>query len=155
MDTAPTPFDATPTRVGWDASVLDPHRPVAEARHRTRVWLQEHWKLGELADPVELAVGELCTNAARHGGGLAGLELVLGGGREYAPPLLRVLVLDHAPDRAPELPTTADPFDEGGRGLRLVEALARRWGWHRTGFDEKQVWCTFALVADPCHPRPR
>ncbi|MFF6993044.1 hypothetical protein [Streptomyces sp. NPDC010273] len=51
------PFNTTPTRVGWDTSALDPLRPVAEARHRTRVWLQEHWKLGELAGSVELAVG--------------------------------------------------------------------------------------------------
>ncbi|MDQ1047853.1 ATP-binding protein [Streptomyces sp. V4I2] len=163
MDTASTPFDATPTRVGWDASVLDPYRPVAEARHRTRIWLQQHWKLGELVDPVELAVGELCTNAVRHGGGLAGLELVLAAGRQFAPALLRVMVIDHAPERVPEVPADADLFGEGGRGLRLVEALARRWGWHRTGFDEKQVWCTFAVAsgavlagsADPCHPRTR
>jgi anti-sigma regulatory factor (Ser/Thr protein kinase) len=148
MDTlaTPTPFDVTPNRVGWDASTLDLHRPVAGARHRARVWLQEHWKLSELADPVELAVGELCANAVRHGEGLVGLELVLRAGRRFAPPLLRVMVLDHAPDRVPELPTLVDPFSEGGRGLRLVEALSCRWGWHRTGFDEKQVWCTFALA---------
>jgi anti-sigma regulatory factor (Ser/Thr protein kinase) len=139
------PFNTTPTRVGWDTSALDPLRPVAEARHRTRVWLQEHWGLGELVDSVELAVGELCTNAVRHGGGLAGLELTLGVGREFAPPFLRVMVTDHAPALVPELPACADLLDEGGRGLRLVEALARRWGWHRTGFDERQVWCTFAV----------
>ncbi|MEU9185091.1 ATP-binding protein [Streptomyces sp. NPDC048484] len=141
----PAPFDATPTRVGWDASALDPHRPVAEARHRTRVWVQQHWKLSGLADSVELAVGELCTNAVRHGGGLAGLELILGAGRQFAPPALRVMVIDHAPDQAPELAGDDDPFSERGRGLHLVAALSRRWGWHRTGFDEKQVWCTFAL----------
>ncbi|WP_327401939.1 ATP-binding protein [Streptomyces sp. NBC_01288] len=141
------PFNTTPTRVGWDTSALDPLRPVAEARHRTRVWLQEHWGLGELVDSVELAVGELCTNAVRHGGGLAGLELTLGAGRQFAPPVLRVMVNDHAPGRVPELPLDVDPFGEGGRGLRLVEALARRWGWHRTGFDEKQVWCSFALAS--------
>ena len=99
----------------------------------------------DLADAVELAVGELCTNAVRHGGGLAGLELILGAGRQFAPPALRVMVIDHAPDQAPELAGDDDPFSERGRGLHLVAALSRRWGWHRTGFDEKQVWCTFAL----------
>ncbi|MEV8537367.1 ATP-binding protein [Streptomyces sp. NPDC051572] len=98
-----------------------------------------------MADSVELAVGELCTNAVRHGGGLAGLELTLGTGRQFAPPLLRVMVNDRAPGRAPELPLDAGLLTEGGRGLQLVEALARRWGWHRTGFDEKQVWCTFVV----------
>lgn len=133
-------------------SALDPLRPVAEARHRTRVWLQQHWKLGELADSVELAVGELCTNAVRHGGGLAGLGLTLGVGRQFAPPFLRVMVTDQAPALVPGLPARADLLDEGGRALRLVEALARRWGWRRTGFDEKQVWCTFGLGADPEPP---
>jgi anti-sigma regulatory factor (Ser/Thr protein kinase) len=141
----PTPFDATPTRVGWDASVLDPHRPVAEARHRTRVWVQQHWKLPHLADAVELAVGELCANAVRHGGGLAGLELILGPSGQFVPPLLRVMVIDHHPDQAPELSGGRDPLSEHGRGLHLVAALSRRWGWHRTSFDEKQVWCTFAV----------
>ncbi|MEV8021609.1 ATP-binding protein [Streptomyces sp. NPDC086554] len=142
----PAPFDATPTRVGWDTSVLDPLRPVAEARHRTRVWVQQKWRLPELADAVELAVGELCANAVRHGGGLAGLELILGGSRQFVPPMLRVLVVDHRPDRTPELAADGDPLSEHGRGLRLVAALSRRWGWHRTGFDEKQVWCTFAIA---------
>lgn len=82
----------------------------------------------------------------RHGEGLAGLELILRVGRRFAPPLLRVMVLDHAPDRAPKLSTAGDPFSEGGRGLLLVEALSCRWGWHRTSFHEKQVWCTFALT---------
>ena len=140
-----SPFDITPTRVGWDISALDPLRPVAEARHRTRVWLQEQWKLADLGDSVELAVGELCANAVRHGGGLAGLELALMAERRYVPPSLRVTVLDHAPDRVPELPILNDPLAESGRGLRIVEAVARRWGWHRTGFDEKQVWCVFTL----------
>ena len=99
-----------------------------------------------MADSVELAVGELCANAVRHGGGLAGLEMVLRAGREFVPPLLRVMVLDHAPDRVPELPAGIDPLGEGGRGPRLVEAVSRRWGWHRSGFDEKQVWCAFAVV---------
>ncbi|MBT2409567.1 ATP-binding protein [Streptomyces sp. ISL-12] len=133
-------FDATPTRVGWDVSALDPVRPVAEARHRTRVWLYEQWKLGDLADTVELVVSEMCTNAVRHGGGLAGLELAL------VPSMLRVMVLDQAPELAPAVAAGGDdPWSEGGRGLRLVEAVSRRWGWHRTGFDEKQVWCTFGV----------
>jgi hypothetical protein len=55
------------------------------------------------------------------------------------------MVIDHAPDRVPELPGGHDLFSEQGRGLRLVESLAWRWGWHRTGFDEKQVWCTFVI----------
>jgi anti-sigma regulatory factor (Ser/Thr protein kinase) len=142
----PVPFDTTPTRVGWDATALDQHRPIAEARHRTRVWVQEHWKLPDLADAVELAVAELCTNAVRHGGGLAGLELILNARGQFVPPVLRVMVTDQAPGRAPELSDTGGLLSEGGRGLHLVAALSRRWGWHSTGVDEKQVWCTFAIA---------
>ncbi|GAA2336685.1 ATP-binding protein [Streptomyces kunmingensis] len=153
MDTPHALHDTTPTRIGWDASTLDPHRPVAQARRRARTWVQEHWRLPELADSVELAVAELCTNAIRHGDGLAGLELILGAPRVYAPPSLRVLVTDHAPARRPQLPTCGvDLLSEGGRGLHLVATLARRWGWHRTGFDEKQVWCTFELQGEGSGP---
>ncbi|GAP46314.1 ATP-binding protein [Streptomyces azureus] len=56
-------------------------------------------------------------------------------------------MIDHAPDRSPELACTGDLLSEQSRGLRLVEALAWRWGWHRMGFDEKRVWCTF--VTEP------
>ncbi|MGW1618452.1 ATP-binding protein [Streptomyces sp. NPDC002172] len=142
----PCCFDTTPTRVGWDGSVLDPLRPVAEARCRARVWVRERWQLPELVDSVELAAGELCANAVRHGGGLAGLELVLGrGGRRFAPPSLRVVVVDREPGRVPQLALNSDPLGESGRGLRLVEAVSRRWGWHRAGCGEKSVWCTFAV----------
>src|SRR3954471_17423142 len=99
MDTPLDIHDTTPTRIGWDASTLDPHRPITQARHRARTWVQEHWRLPELADSVELAVAELCANATRHGGGLAGLNRILAAPRVYAPPLLRVLVTDHAPAR--------------------------------------------------------
>ncbi|MFI6550964.1 ATP-binding protein [Streptomyces prunicolor] len=106
-----------------------PRRPIAEARHRTRVWVQQHWKLDELGDSVELAVAELCRNAVRHGGGLAGLQLILEASGQFAPPELRVMVMDRAPDQAPELVR-----GESGRGCIWSRRLSRRWGWHRTGF---------------------
>ena len=142
----PAPIDAPPPRVGGGAAARDPDPPHAEAPPRARGGVRGHWKLLDLADPVELAVAELCTNAVRHGGGLAGLELVLGASREFVPPVLRVMVSDHDPDHTPELTADNDALSESGRGLHLVTALSRRWGWYRTGFDEKQVWCTFVIV---------
>ncbi|MFF3917033.1 hypothetical protein ACFYZB_26785 [Streptomyces sp. NPDC001852] len=59
--------------------------------------------------------------------------------------MLRVMVFDHALDRAPELAHTGDLLTEQGGGLHLVAALSWHWGWYRTSFDEKQVWCTFAI----------
>lgn len=76
---------------------------------------------------------------------LAGLELALGAGRWFVPPLPWVTVLDRAPDRMPGLCAGSGPLAGGGQGLRLVEAVSRRWGWHRAGFDEKRVWCTFVV----------
>ncbi|MFD5700223.1 ATP-binding protein [Streptomyces lasiicapitis] len=62
------------------------------------------------------------------------------------PLTLRVLVVDHWPCREPELAGSVDPISENGRGLRVVATLAYRWGWHLTGFEEKQVWRSFALA---------
>jgi hypothetical protein len=98
-----------------------------------------------LGGPSGIGGRELCANAARHGDELAGLKLILGPRRHCAPRVLRLLVIDHAPDRAPELPGDNGLFSERGRGLRMAESLAWRWGWHRMGFDEKQVWCTFVI----------
>ncbi|WP_234390596.1 hypothetical protein [Streptomyces sp. MMG1533] len=58
---------------------------------------------------------------------------------------LRCARLSDAPDLAPELPGGNDLLSEQGRGLRLVEPLVWRWGWHRVDFDEPQVWCTFVI----------
>lgn len=78
---------------------------------------------------------------------------LLGSGHQYAPRVLRVLVTDHAPDRAPELADAADLFADQGMELNLVAALSWRWGWHRAGYEEKQVWCTFMIapgIGDGC-----
>ncbi len=139
---SPAPPDA-PSRVGWGASTLSA-RPVAQARHRAVAWVRDQWELPGLVEGVELAVGELCANAVRHGGGLAGVELLLVHGTEYCPPGVRVLVADYRPDVGPQ-PTREDLLSEGGRGLALVVAFSLRWGWHPLGVDQKQVWCKLPL----------
>jgi hypothetical protein len=148
-----------PTRVGWEASSLDPGRPIAQARHRATAWVREQWQLGEVADVVELVVGELCANAVRHGEGLAALELVLRPGAPYVPQL-SVLVADYKPHMPPRVVDSDDGESrEHGRGLLMIEALATGWGWHPIGSRLKQVWCnltmpTGALKALGFHPSP-
>ncbi|MEV4101999.1 hypothetical protein AB0J42_17260 [Nonomuraea sp. NPDC049649] len=40
----------------------------------------------------------------------------------------------------------ADCFDEGGRGLLIVDSVAKSWGWRRPGSVGKIVWCQLSAV---------
>ncbi|MEW2079963.1 SpoIIE family protein phosphatase [Streptomyces sp. NPDC013433] len=88
------------------------------------------WGLEELSDPVELLVSEVVTNAVRCASRPVGIRL------------LRTHVLRcEVDDDVPELPRLrqARVTDEGGRGLYLVNRLARRWGATRLSTG-KVVW---------------
>ena len=74
----------------------------------------------EAVDAVVLLTDELVTNAVVHAH--SSLRLQLRG----TPAFLRVAVTDESP-RLPA-PRNQEPLAEGGRGLRLVELLASRWG---------------------------
>nr|WP_309484153.1 SpoIIE family protein phosphatase [Streptomyces himalayensis] len=88
------------------------------------------WDLEELTDSVELLVSEVVTNAVRY---------------TSRPVTLRLLRTDvlrcEVGDDVPELPRLrqARATDEGGRGLFLVNKLARRWGATRLSTG-KVVW---------------
>ncbi|WP_371527491.1 SpoIIE family protein phosphatase [Streptomyces sp. NBC_01283] len=107
------PEDATPSR----------------ARRLARSAL-ERWGLEELNDSVELLVSEVVTNAVRYA---------------TRPVTLRLLRTDvlrcEVGDDVPQLPRLrqARATDEGGRGLYLVNKLARRWGATRLSTG-KVVW---------------
>ncbi|MFB7450820.1 ATP-binding protein [Streptomyces sp. NPDC056194] len=90
------------------------------------------WELGHLADPATLALTELVANVVRHVPGRRCSVLIL---RE--PEGLRVEVADGVPGSL--VAKAADPLDESGRGLSLVEAVTDRWGVEeRVG--GKTVW---------------
>jgi anti-sigma regulatory factor (Ser/Thr protein kinase) len=111
------------------------------ARLHARLVLAE-WDLKPLADPAELIVSELMTNASA-----ASMMLP-----DRPPIALRLLasektlvieVWDHSPlDLEPREPS---PDAEGGRGLTVVAALSERWGSERTGRRHKVVWAELAL----------
>jgi Response regulator containing a CheY-like receiver domain and an HTH DNA-binding domain len=74
----------------------------------------------DLKETVTLLVSELVTNAVVHGGGE--VEVLV----RLLPASVRVEVMD-ASSSAP-VPRAAAEGDTSGRGLALVESLARRWG---------------------------
>ncbi|MER5678063.1 MULTISPECIES: ATP-binding SpoIIE family protein phosphatase [Streptomyces] len=92
------------------------------------------WGLDDLSDEVELLVSEVVTNAVRYA---------------ERPVTLRLLRTDilrcEVGDDAPQLPRQrrARETDEGGRGLFLVNRLARRWGATRLSTG-KVVWFEMA-----------
>ncbi|WP_344259610.1 SpoIIE family protein phosphatase [Streptomyces sodiiphilus] len=109
---------------------------VREARRLVRAMLAD-WDLGEIEESVELLVSEVVTNAVRYA---------------ERPVTLRLLRTDvvrcEVGDDVPQLPRMrqAGPADEGGRGLYLVQRLARRWGATRLGTG-KLVWFEVACPA--------
>ncbi|MEU5596312.1 SpoIIE family protein phosphatase [Streptomyces sp. NPDC020298] len=95
------------------------------------------WGLEELSDSVELLVSEVVTNAVRYAS------------RPVTLRLLRTDVLRcEVGDDVPQLPRLrqARATDEGGRGLYLVNRLARRWGATRLSTG-KVVWFEANLTA--------
>lgn len=92
------------------------------------------WDLEDLTDSVELLVSEVVTNAVRYA---------------ERPVTLRLLRTDvlrcEVGDDSPQLPRQrrARDTDEGGRGLFLVNRLARRWGATRLS-GGKVVWFELA-----------
>nr|WP_203614895.1 ATP-binding protein [Streptomyces sp. SID13726] len=92
--------------------------------------------LGSHSGEVRLCVSELLANVIDHLG-------------EGTPVTVRVLVTEHGhtrvevtdPDpRALPVLLRATATDESGRGLALLDAMARRWGVDQ-GADRKTVWC--------------
>ncbi|GGP79378.1 ATP-binding protein [Streptomyces melanogenes] len=95
----------------------------------------------EGSDTAALIVAELAANAVLHGrvpGRDFELRLVLG-------TVLRIEVTDTRADRLPARPEPAGE-GEGGRGLLLVEALAKAWGVDGRA-PGKTVWAEVDLGA--------
>lgn len=119
---------------------LDPRPQTPRQARRLARRALTRWGLEELADGVELLVSEVITNAVRYAE------------RPITLRLLRTDVLRcEVGDDVPQLPRLrqARPSDEGGRGLYLVNKMARRWGATRLSTG-KVVWFELPL---PAHGR--
>lgn len=92
------------------------------------------WEMDALADTATLLVSEIVTNAVRHAGTSLRLRAI-----RLAADRVRIEVVDHAP-HAPLRRRSPDAGSEGGRGLHLVEHLAKSWGVFVTGDVSKTVW---------------
>jgi anti-sigma regulatory factor (Ser/Thr protein kinase) len=122
---------------------------VPYIRRHTRQILAA-WRLGHVADDIELVVSELVTNAVTATLGMqaaasVALYLALERGRLF------VLVWDCCPD----LPTRRDHASDAepghglelsGRGLHLVQALSADWGASAQP-GGKVTWARFDLEA--------
>ncbi|MFI1398694.1 SpoIIE family protein phosphatase [Streptomyces sp. NPDC020681] len=114
---------------------LAPHPQAASrARRLTRKMLLR-WQLESMVDSTELMVSEVVTNASRYASRPLWLRLI----RTSA---LRCEVGDDSP-YVPRM-RHAQLGDEGGRGLFLVNQLARHWGATRLSTG-KMVWFEQAL----------
>ncbi|WP_394436723.1 ATP-binding SpoIIE family protein phosphatase [Streptomyces sp. SGAir0957] len=109
---------------------LDPEDSAPGRARRLARSVLTRWGLEELSDSVELLVSEVVTNAVRYAS---------------RPVTLRLLRTDvvrcEVGDDVPRLPRQrqARATDEGGRGLFLVNRLAKRWGATRLSTG-KIVW---------------
>lgn len=110
-------------------------RGCAQARDVVRRTLDD-WGLAHRTVDALTVVTELLANAVLHAGGDGDIWLRLSLRR---PGHLVCAVIDPS-DSPPVYPHTSDPFDEHGRGLRIIEALSEHWGWTRRPPAGKTVW---------------
>lgn len=99
-----------------------------------------------LLDDALLLVSELVTNAVVHAGTQVELHFDIGPGSA------RVEVIDYRPGALPALFGQPDDDRESGRGMLLLDAIAKEWGTrHFAG--GKAVWFMLG-VTDRVAPRP-
>ena len=120
---------------GWRSSTC-PSRPTPWPRGTPVRAVEARFATHPRAADLLLCVSEVVTNAVRHAGPPHSLRL------SQAGDTLRVEVAD-AEQQAPIL-NQQDPLSTSGRGLRILDQLATRWGSEPTE-DGKAVWFEFEL----------
>jgi hypothetical protein len=148
----PSPFRSPAGGIWSDLFMIAEPSAVSQARRFTEAYLRRR-RLTALTDTVTLVASELVTNAVRAtttppcpspqpddaDPAVVGLRLRL------SPASLFVEVWDGDP-RPPVL-TRAGAFDEGGRGLALVDAFTRAWDHYPCAgaTPGKVVWAEITL----------
>src|SRR5690554_2818783 len=105
--------------------------PRVSSVSRARRFATEKISDPDLASRVATVVSELATNAIRHARSGFRLEVRTDSSS------IRVTVFDTDP--TPPRLLDGGPHEPTGRGLRIVAALANRWGFHPDG-NGKAVW---------------
>ena len=115
---------------------------VPSARLHARHVLRE-WDLGDLGDDAELVVSELVTNGVQASRAMTHAAIRLWLASDRAQVVICVW------DASPQPPVRMDPGEDAGngRGLLLVEAVSKQWGWspaepggEADGHHGKVVW---------------
>ncbi|MDC2960994.1 ATP-binding protein [Streptomyces gilvifuscus] len=107
------------------------------------------WGLDQCIDDALTVVSELTANAMLHArrceaGGERETEVRL---RLTRRPAHLVCAVTDRSDAVPVSPHAPDSFQEHGRGLFMVEALAQHWGWTRYTPSGKTVWAILPTEA--------
>jgi anti-sigma regulatory factor (Ser/Thr protein kinase) len=132
-------FAATVSFTGGAAQVSPLFLPVASAVPAARRFVVDvltSWGADALVGDALLITSELATNAVEHATSAFRVRL------RRSDTALRVAVDDVGPAQ-PER-RTAQPADFGGRGVAIVERVARRWGCEPSP-DGKSVWAELAV----------
>jgi anti-anti-sigma regulatory factor len=109
--------------------------PVVGAARRSRELVTEacaRWDLADLIGPACIVVTEMVNNVVAHARTAMTVRLALRAGN------LTVAVRDHSPT-VPRFTGAPAPTSYGGRGLLLIDSVARRWG-NLLLEDGKVVW---------------
>jgi anti-sigma regulatory factor (Ser/Thr protein kinase) len=109
------------------------------------------WGLSELVDDAVVIISELVTNAVRHGlppyaaaAGDMPIKLTLVRQGRFV-----VCIVSDPGGRSPEQ-RSADDVCENGRGLHVIEALSRVWGWTPLPGTGKAVWAALSIPGATC-----
>lgn len=99
------------------------------------------WGLPGLRDDMTLVVSELVTNALQHGVAATTRQRCVRLRLAYQWPYAMCSVSDPCDI----IPTCKEPSSaaQAGRGLQLVSACSRRWGWGPLAEGGKVVWALF------------
>ncbi|MGP3922487.1 ATP-binding protein [Streptomyces sp. 8N616] len=120
---------------------------VSQARRIGTSWLRNACHVSkDRVDFVEVVISELFTNAVLHGrGDTISFRMTHTDGQ------VRLEINDHSPSAVPS-PARANPDDEGGRGLwlvdTLIDALGGRWGFTADGTI---AWCVLPVAPQPSY----
>ena len=128
-----------------DADAQMPHR--VDSVPAARAFLSKllsGWELSDqVIDEASVLTTELMSNAVEHGSGVVDLEIAVHDG------LLRVGVHDSAVEVPEERDGTTDSL-ERGRGIWLVQSIARDWGSDSSGKEPgKTVWFELTTLRTP------
>ena len=133
-------MDETTTRLQLPARPTSP----GEARRFVGDVLRGHGvQTDEVVEAALLLTSELVTNAVLYAAGTIDVDV------DIDLRAVRVEVGDHSTEQP--APRDAGPDETSGRGLHLVEAMARAWGVEQQRDDGKVVW--FELDVPPLSTR--